>query len=222
VSQKLGDEELIERSKGGYTQRANKLFKNGLFGAILLILFALIGSLALQWILALALQTSTPLHTPISRSMEPTLKVGDLLIIHGGLKAEDIYANPKDGDIIVFKNPSNPNGLPIVHRAIEKVQKDGKWYFITKGDNNPFDDRKAFGWMVPEDYVIGKVIYVIPKVGYLLRGLDETKIYIGGYAITLRMFLMAVDILALLYLELTSYRESSQRKAEEKKTADNH
>ena len=57
--------------------------------------------------------------------------------------------------------------------------------------------------MVPEDYVIGKVIFVIPKVGYILRGLDETKIYIDGYAITLRMILMALDIIALLYLEMT-------------------
>ena len=220
VAARSRDEDLTERSKGGCAQRANKLLKNGLFGAVLLILFALIGSLALQWVLALALQTSTPLHTPISRSMEPTLKVGDLLIIHGGLEAEDIYADPKDGDIIVFKNPSNPEGLPIVHRAIEKIQKDGKWYFITKGDNNPFDDRKAFGWIVPEDYVIGKVIYVIPKVGYLLRGLDETKIYIGGYVVTLRMFLMAVDILALLYLEMTSYREGSQKVGEDKKDSE--
>ena len=220
VAARSRDEDLTERSKGVCAQRANKLLKSGLFGAVLLILFALIGSLALQWVLALALQTSTPLHTPISRSMEPTLKVGDLLIIHGGLEAEDIYADPKDGDIIVFKNPSNPEGLPIVHRAIEKIQKDGKWYFITKGDNNPFDDRKAFGWIVPEDYVIGKVIYVIPKVGYLLRGLDETKIYIGGYVVTLRMFLMAVDILALLYLEMTSYREGSQKVGEDKKDSE--
>jgi len=220
VAARSRDKDLTERSKGVCAQRANKLLKSGLFGAVLLILFALIGSLALQWVLALALQTSTPLHTPISRSMEPTLKVGDLLIIHGGLKAEDIYADPKDGDIIVFKNPSNPEGLPIVHRAIEKIQKDGKWYFITKGDNNPFDDRKAFGWIVPEDYVIGKVIYVIPKVGYLLRGLDETKIYIGGYVVTLRMFLMAVDILALLYLEMTSYREGSQKVGEDKKDSE--
>jgi len=141
--------------------------------------------------------------------MEPTLKIGDLLIIQGGLKAEDIYANPKDGDIIIFYNPSDPSDLPIVHRAIKKIQKDGKWYFITKGDNNPFDDYKIFGWLVPEDYIIGKVIFVIPKAGYILRGLDETKIYIGGYAVTLRMFLMAINIAALIYLELTSYEEDA-------------
>ena len=140
--------------------------------------------------------------------MEPTLRIGDLLIIRGGLKAEDIHASPEDGDIIIFRNPDNPNDLPIVHRAIKKIQKDGKWYFITKGDNNLFNDYRAFGWMVPEDYIIGKVIFVIPKAGYILRGLDETKIYVGGYVITLRMILIAIDLVALLYLELVDYKES--------------
>jgi len=201
---------LSKESGGKSLRRRDNILRSSVFGAVLLILIALLGSLALQWALTLALHTSTPLHTPISGSMEPTLKIGDLLIIRGGLKAEDIHASPKDGDIIIFRNPSDPNDLPIVHRAIKKIQKNGKWYFITKGDNNPFDDYRTFGWMVPEDYIIGKVIFVIPKVGYLLRGLDETKIYVGGYAVTLRMFLMAINIIALLYLELTESKENTK------------
>jgi signal peptidase len=207
---------LAQKQGGGDSRKAEGTLRSGLFGAILLILIALIGSLTLQWVLAFALQTSTPLHTPISRSMEPTLNVGDLLIIRGGLRAEDIHASPEDGDIIIFRSPSNPDAIPIVHRAIEKIQKDGKWYFVTKGDNNPYDDYRAFGWMVPEDYVIGKVIFVIPKVGYILRGLDETKIYIDGYAVTLRMLLMALDILALIYLELTGREEEGKNPEEER------
>jgi len=204
---------LSGKSSGGKSLRwTGKNFKDPLFGAVLLILIAFLGSFTLQWVLAWALQTDTPLHTPISGSMEPTLKIGDLLIIRGGLRAEDIYANPKDGDIIIFRDPRDPNDLPIVHRAIEKFQKDGKWYFRTKGDNNSRPDN----WLVPEDYIIGKVIFVIPKAGYFLRALDETKIYVGGYAITLRMFLMAIDILALLYLELTSYEENNDESAKEK------
>lgn len=191
-------------------RREDNILRSGLFGAVLLLLFALIGSFAFRWALSFALQTSTPLHTPISGSMEPTLKIGDLLIIRGGLKAEDIHASPNDGDIIIFHNPNNQKDLPIVHRAIKKVQKDGKWYFITKGDKNPFDDYRTFGWMVSEDHIIGKVIFVIPKVGYILRGLDETKIYIGGYVVTLRMILIAIDLAALLYLELIDYKEKRE------------
>ncbi|MCD6089105.1 signal peptidase I [Candidatus Bathyarchaeota archaeon] len=171
--------------------------------AILLILLAVIGSFVLEWALIFILQTNTPFHTPISESMEPTLKVGDLLIIRGGLKAEDIHASPYNGDIIVFYNPSNPRSPPIVHRAIKKIWKNGKWYFVTKGDNNPADDLRLFGWLVPEDYVIGKVIFVVPKVGFVMRAMDETKINIGGCVITLRLILLAADLIALLYLCLS-------------------
>ena len=197
-------------SDRGVNSGRDKALKSGLFGFVMLILLALIGSLSLQWILSFALHTSVPLHTPISGSMEPTLKIGDLLVICGGLKAEDIHASPKDGDIIVFKNPDNPKGMPIVHRAIGKFQKDGKWYFITKGDNNYYDDYKLFGWIIPEDYIIGKVIFVIPKLGYIFRGLDEIKLQIGGFAVTLRMILIAVDVAALLYLQLADYRSEGE------------
>jgi len=222
IKDKIGDDRLAQKSGDAKSHRQTENFlRSGLFGAVLLIFLALLGSFALQWVLVWALQTDTPLHTPVSGSMEPTLKIGDLLIIRGGLKAEDIHASPQDGDIIIFRNPRNPDDLPIVHRAIKKIQKDGKWYFVTKGDANPENDTYYWGWMVPEDYIIGKVIFVIPKVGYLLRALDETKIYIGGYAVTLRMFLMAIDILALLYLELTSYEEDTDKSDEEKNKAAN-
>mgnify|MGYP003883245213 CR=1 FL=1 len=197
-------------SDRGMNSRKEKALKSGLFGFVMLILLALIGSLAFQWILSLALHTSVPLYTPISRSMEPTLRVGDLLIICGGLKAEDIHASPKNGDIIVFKNPDNPEGMPVVHRAIKKFWKNGKWYFITKGDNNHRDDYWLFGWIIPEDYIIGKVIFVIPKLGYVFRGLDEIKLQIGGFTVTLRMILIALDIAALLYLQLADYRSEDE------------
>jgi len=96
-----------------------------------------------------------------SRSMEPALNLSDIVLIKP-VNVEEIYASPENGDIIIFRNPSNPSGLPIIHRAIKKIQKDGKTYFITKGDNNPVDDYRAFGWLVPGDYIIGKVIAAIP------------------------------------------------------------
>ncbi|KYH39779.1 MAG: hypothetical protein AYL33_007320 [Candidatus Bathyarchaeota archaeon B63] len=197
----------VMKKVGGASRKKGHTLRGEVFGVILLLLIALVGSFALQWALAIALQTSTPLHTPISRSMEPTLNVGDLLVIHGGLRGEDIHASPEDGDIIIFRSPRNPDAIPIVHRAIKKIQKDGKWYFETKGDNNNSPDP----WLVPEDYIIGKVILVIPKAGYVLRSLDEVKIHIGGYSVTLRMLLLALDVLALFYLELTD-RDKMQEK----------
>ena len=62
-------------SDRGISSGRKKALESGLFVFVMLILLALIGSLALQWVLSLALHTNVPLHTPISGSMEPTLKV---------------------------------------------------------------------------------------------------------------------------------------------------
>jgi signal peptidase I len=189
---------------------------------VFLLVLVLLGHFILQRSLALILRTEYPLHTPISGSMEPTLKVGDLLVIQGGLSGKDVYANPVDGDIIVFRNPSNPDGIPIVHRAIDKYQIAGTWYIVTKGDNsltNPHPD----DWYPyfprggvydkaghPESYLIGKVIISVPLLGYFLRLLDETKIYLGGYVITLRMVMIASLIAALIVLEYVGSAEETR------------
>ena len=107
-----------------------------------------------------------------SGSMEPTLKIGDLLIIQG-ITGESIYAHSSDGDIIFFHDPRNYSGIPIVHRSVDKYEVDGTWYIVTKGDNNPtVDDWSWYGYPkggiynvagVPDSYIIGKVIIIIPN-----------------------------------------------------------
>jgi len=204
--------------KDGLLGGLNTLWKNGIFKTLLLLVLVVLGNFLFQEALVLILKTDRPLQTPISPSMEPTLKVGDLLIIQGGLRAEDVYANPVNGDIIVFRNPRNPNGIPIVHRAIDKFQEEGKWYFITKGDANTWDDYKMWGWKIPEDYLIGKVIVSIPLLGYVLRFLDETKIYLGGYTINLRTIIIVLLIAAVFLLEYTGSSEEPEKTQETEET----
>lgn len=175
--------------------------------ALFLLVLVLLANFAFQQALVLVLRTERPLHTPISGSMLPTLKIGDLLIIQGGLRAGDIYANPGDGDIIIFRDPRNPSGIPIVHRAIEKYQEGEEWYFRTQGDNNPHPD----SWPVPEDYLLGRVIVAVPLLGYFLRFLDETQIYLGGQSVTLRTVIIIVLIAAFIFLEYTSTSEEKQQ-----------
>ena len=81
--------------------------------------------------------------------MEPTLKVGDL-VIRGDKDPEDIKVGEEDGDILILRGPDyyyekgfDPifwgnleEGTPIIHRAIDKKKIGDKWYFKTKGDNN--------------------------------------------------------------------------------------
>jgi len=206
------------KKKDALLSQLGKLWENSIFRALFLIILALLGSFVLQEGLVLALRTEHPLHTPISGSMHPTLKIGDLLIIRGGLSANDIIADPQPvGDIIIFPKPGHPDEL-IVHRAIRKFQEDGEWYFITKGDANAFDDWQMWRWKISESDVVGKVIVSIPLLGYFLRFLDETKAYFGEYGVTLRTVLIIVLIVALFLLEYTSSSEKQEKPQESEET----
>ena len=96
----------------------------------------------------------------ISPSMYPTIKVEDAVVVK--------RKNAKDykvGDIITFlSSDSRFSGLTITHRivGIEKGKK-GEIFFRTKGDNNNTPDNA----LVKYDNIFGKVLFKIPKVGYI-------------------------------------------------------
>jgi signal peptidase I len=94
------------------------------------------------------------------------------------------YLTNFSNDIIVYQPP--PGDLyhfigDIVHRAMFRVNVDGEYYYITRGDNNPVLDMQVFGYNtklanhpIPEDYLRGRVIARIPILGYF-------KLFIAGY-----------------------------------------
>jgi len=111
--------------------------------------------LLLNVFLPAVLSTKSPLMVVVSESMTPTLNVGDIIIVIG----QDDY---EVSDIVVYETALYSK--PIVHRIIG--EKNGN--FVTKGDNNRFPDP---GTIAPKegvspDDVQGKVVYVIPKLGY--------------------------------------------------------
>lgn len=130
------------------------------------LLILIIGVFAFWFGLRTVLTTEHPTCGVASGSMVPTLQVGDLIIVQGVNPAEINAAPEPEGDIIVFYRPggrADPNDL-IVHRAVDKSLVDGKLYFKTKGDANPQPDH----WDVPEDYVVGKVVFFrIPLVAFI-------------------------------------------------------
>ncbi|MCD6241513.1 signal peptidase I [Candidatus Bathyarchaeota archaeon] len=86
-------------------------------------------------------------------SMEPAIPVGSVVVIKP--------ANPdtlKVGDIICFKIEGE-SSTTVTHRIIN-ITDEG---FITKGDANEDLDQ----WIVKKENIIGKVIAVIPYLGYL-------------------------------------------------------
>ena len=179
-------EDTSEQSKGNQST-VDTLLKNDLVVTLLLMGLVVVGVLVFEAILVTALQTEYPLHTPISPSMQPTLNVGDLLIVQGVNNGEDIIGDKEVGDIVVFRKPTNPDEF-IVHRVIEKTWNptEKKYYLTTKGDNNRSPD--PWSNRLTEDYVIGKVVWKIPLLGYV-------KIFLGtqiGMAITIIIFLVLI------------------------------
>jgi len=84
----------------------------------------------------------------ISGSMEPSIRVGDMVIIHQQ-KDYDIK------DIVTYQG----NNDPITHRVVEKTAGG----YVTQGDaNNTGDGEIARG------RIIGKVIQIIPGAGNVI------------------------------------------------------
>jgi len=126
---------------------------------VILLIGVILGTAGFVLGLRAVLRIESPLMVVASESMVPTLHVGDVIVVQGGLTTSEIEAAPApEGDIIVFREPGDPMHF-IVHRAINETNGS----FETKGDNNYIKDP----WPVSENNIIGKVIGRIPLVGYL-------------------------------------------------------
>jgi signal peptidase len=92
-----------------------------------------------------------------SSSMEPTVKVGSLLLSRPA-NVEDVRV----GDVITYRSPGNHTTL--THRVVGIRQQDGEWIFKTKGDASLEPD--------PQEIIlrgqVSKMAFDIPYVGYLI------------------------------------------------------
>lgn len=132
-----------------------------------------------------------------SRSMEPNLNVGDVVLLisverNGGVVTwmegkEKNYRSLGDyGDVIVYRDG---RGKLIIHRVVAHVKKgdpipilmDGKIVYtnviarssgyVTQGDNrytNPISDQIAFGLEpIKEEWIVGVAKFRVPLIGYI-------------------------------------------------------
>ncbi len=102
----------------------------------------------------------------ISGSMEPSLEIGDMVIIKE-FPEEEL----QKGDIISFRN-----GQSIITHRINNVinEKTGKISFETKGDNNNIKDKNY----VKYDDIEGKMVGKIPHIGKIVLLLKNKLIII--------------------------------------------
>lgn len=83
----------------------------------------------------------------------------------------------KEGDVVVYN--SDTLGIPIIHRAVVKIYAKDGVFLLTKGDSiyNALIDQEAglASKAVSITELDGKVIFMIPKLGYVkLLVLDDT------------------------------------------------
>lgn len=130
---------------------------------VMYIIIGLVLAYTINTGLGYALGTDKPVMAVVSSSMEPTLKRGDLVVVKGA-PPEEISI----GDIIVYYNPFQR--VAVVHRVIDIKKNGDEFVFYTKGDNNltnPKSDQEAgIAPPIREDWVKGRVVLTIPKLGW--------------------------------------------------------
>ncbi|SKA90812.1 signal peptidase, endoplasmic reticulum-type [Clostridium sp. USBA 49] len=95
-------------------------------------------------------------------SMKPLIKPGDIVLVKK-IKDNDIST----GDIIQYKN----DNIYVFHRVVEIVEEENEIKYETKGDNNQLSDSK----LVSSDMIKGKVIKIIPKAGWPVLIIKNSK-----------------------------------------------
>jgi signal peptidase len=91
----------------------------------------------------------------MSGSMEPTLKVGGMVVTKPE-KVDDI----KVGDIITFQREG---GQTVTHRVVSITEINGKLSFQTKGDANQESDPE---FVSPTGAKVSKVVFHAPYLGF--------------------------------------------------------
>mgnify|MGYP003299960878 CR=1 FL=1 len=141
------------------------------------------------------------IYTIVSGSMEPTIKVYDVIINTRVNDDKDIKVN----DVITFTSTNaNTAGMTITHRVIGIRELDDKSLcYVTRGDNNTNEDPSC----VASKNVIGKVSAVVPSLGRI-------QFFLASKA----GWLLVVVIPALYIMQVDLWTKSPKYKGIEKES----
>lgn len=116
-----------------------------------------------------------------SGSMEPAIMTGDIIIVHN---KNNYYVN----DVVTFVN----NERIITHRITEIIDENIGILYETKGDANRTGDED----LIVQEQIIGKVVFVLPKLGYFVS-ISKSK-YGLIFLLLIPAFIFIVDELIKL------------------------
>lgn len=137
------------------------------------------------------------MFTVVTGSMEPVYNVGEVVI-----SKEVDPSTINEGDDVVYLGEKNDFKDKIVtHRVIKIENKDGEYYFTTKGVANDYSDP-----VISSDQIYGKVVYK-PVVLSFLSGILNTKL--GFY------LLIFVPVAFLIFLEILDYIKRKEGELDE-------
>ena len=123
----------------------------------------------------------------LSGSMEPGMYRGDILILTNWKEIDN-------GDMVVYKIHTDP--IPIVHRisAMQQITDKNtgktKRIFLSKGDNNPVDDRGLYpkgSTYLDDSNIVAHVFANIPYSGYMTLLMNDYPM--AKYALIASMFI---------------------------------
>ena len=193
-------------------EKLKRVWKNEYFQTAIVVVLMLVIVFGFWYGSQLVLNTPYPALVVVSDSMQPTLNVGDVIIVQGvsaSQIASQIHANPINGDIVVFAYPSDPS-FRIVHRVISIVNNtDGTWTITTHGDNNPLGDNEQ--WNSAD--LIGKVVGVVPYVGNFSIFVSK----IGDFYFFVLIIIIIIGILLSLFTGGEEKESAEKKPPEEKK-----
>ena len=136
--------------------------------------------------------------TIISGSMEPTINIGDVIIIKK-VDKDDIQTN----DIITY----NIRGEIITHRVIDYKIINDEIVYTTKGDSNEVTDIQEVKYRNVE----GKYINKIPKVGKILSLIKNKYVFSSIFILLIICYIIQKKTLQKK-IERKEKREEYERK----------
>ena len=124
--------------------------------------------------------TGGGVYTIISGSMEPKYHVGSMIYVKPAAKDEI-----KVGDAVTF---AVSDKLTVTHRIAEIQQDADGTKYITKGDANDTRDASP----VIYENIIGKPVFSIPLVGYIINYIKTPQGIIIAVAVALFLLLWGI------------------------------
>jgi len=108
-----------------------------------------------------------------SGSMTPALRVGDLVVSR---QVDARSATP--GQIVTFRDPYLGQQL-VTHRVVSVSATGTRLRFVTKGDANTVAEH----WSIPPTGTIGRVVWQIPSVGWLVAPLTPPACWVVAISV---------------------------------------